>query len=280
MEAGMKKALVLIVLLLCAGVAALVVGWVQFALPQGQYGVMDTKTSGLIPTVFEAGNFNWRWERLIPTNSKLAFFSSDVFTDTTTITGTLPSASTYSSLLESKPDFAYSFTVTTSVRIKPEALVSLMEKSGVRTQDALDAALRQKTADIARATVEFLLSQPQSNPLQTIHITLDTDAIRRAISADASFADITLESVTLSDSKMPDIELYEFAKQSYTTYRAEINAAIRTAAESQALTMVKNNAALERLEKVAELLESHPTLAEIIVKNGDLGGALLSSMAD
>jgi hypothetical protein len=275
----MKKALVFIVLLLCAGVAAFVVGWVQLWVPRGQYGVLDTKTSGLIPTAFEAGHFNWRWERLIPTNSSLLFFSTDVFTDTTTISGTLPSASAYSSLLESKPDFSYSFTVTTSVRLKPESLASLIEKNGIRTQDALDATLKQKTTDIASAAVEFVLSQKQDNPLQTILIVIDTDAIRRKISDDDYFKDITLEAVTLSESKMPDIELYNLAKQSYNEYRIEVSAAIKAAAESQALTMVKNNAALDRLERIAELLESHPTLAEVIIKNSDLGEAMLSALA-
>jgi hypothetical protein len=237
---------------------------------------MDTKTSGLIPTVFESGNFDWRWERLLPTNAKLHFFSSDVFTNTTTISGILPSAATYSAQLESKPDFSYSFTVTTSVRIKPDSLVNLMEKSGIRTQDDLDTVLQQKTADIATAVVEFLLSQPQSNPLQTIRSTVDTDAIRRKISNDSYFADITLESVALSDTKMPDIDLYNLAKQSYNEYRVEMDAAIKAAVEAQALSIVKSNAAFERLEKLAELLETHPTLADVIAKNGAIADTLLS----
>jgi hypothetical protein len=271
----MKKFLVVFLLLVCIGAAGFVAGWTQLWIPHGQYGVMDTKTSGLIPTIFEAGDFDWRWERLIPTNAKLYFFSSDPYTDTTTISDTLPSADTYSAQLESKPDFSYSFTVTTTVRIKPEALVSLVEKSGTRTQDDLDALLKQKTTDIASATVEFLLSQPQSNPLQTIRSTLDIDAIRRKISDDSYFAGITLESVTLSDAKMPDIALYNLAKQSYNDYRAEVNAAIKASVESQALSMVKSNAALERLEKLAELLEKHPALAEVVAKNGAILDALL-----
>jgi hypothetical protein len=272
----MKKFLVIFLLLICAGAAGFVVGWTQLWLPHGQYGVMDTKTSGLIPAVFEAGHFDWRWERLIPTNAKFHFFSPEAYTDTTTVSGTLPSAYTYSAQLESKPDFTYSFTVTTSVRIKPESLVSLMEKSGIRTQDGLDAVLKQKTADIATAVVEFLLSQPQSTPLQIIRSTVDTDAIRRKISNDSYFADITLESVTLSDAKMPDIDLYNLAKQSYNEYRAEMDAAIKAAVDAQALSIVKSNAAFERLEKLAELLETHPTLAEVIAKNGAIADTLLS----
>jgi hypothetical protein len=271
----MKKFLVVFLLLVCALAAGFVAGWMQLWLPHGQYGVMDTKTSGLIPTVFAAGNFDWRWERLIPTNVKLLLFSDEPYTDTTTISGTLPSAATYSAQLESKPDFSYSFTLTTSVRVKPESLVSLMEHNGVRTQDDLDAILKQKTEDIASAAVDFLLSQPQNNPLQTIHAVLDTDAIRRKISNDSYFADITLESVILSDAKMPDIELYNLAKQSYNDYRAEVDIAIKTAAEAQAFSIVKSNAALEQLEKLAVLLEKHPALSEVVAKNGAIIEALL-----
>jgi hypothetical protein len=276
----MKKFLILFLLLICVSAAGLVVGWTQLWIPHGQYGVMDTKTSALIPTVFEAGHFDWRWERLIPTNAKLYFFSSKAYTDTTTISGTLPSAAIYSAQLENKPDFSYSFTVTTSVRIKPESLVSLMEKNGIRTQEALDALLKQKTADIAMAAVDFLLFQSQSNPLQTIRSTLNTDAISRKISNDSYFADITLESVMLTNAKMPDIDLYNLAKQSYNEYRAEMGAAIKTAVDSQALSMVRSDVAFERLEKIAELVEKHPALAEIIAKNGAIIDTLLSSVAD
>jgi hypothetical protein len=44
--------------------------------------------------------------------------------------------------------------------------------------------------------------------------------------------------------------------------------------------MVRSDVAFERLEKVAELVEKHPALAEIIAKNGAIIETLLSSMSD
>jgi hypothetical protein len=58
---------------------------------------------------------------------------------------------------------------------------------------------------------------------------------------------------------------------SYNEYRAEIKAA----AGAQALSMVKSNAALERLEKLAVLLEKHPALTEVVAKKGAIIEALL-----
>jgi hypothetical protein len=276
----MKKFICVLILLVCAGAAVFLAGWVQLALPQGQYGVMETKTNGMVPQVFQAGHIDWRWERLIPKNAKLYLFSSKAYTAARTVSGTLPSAATYSSQMDSKPDFSYSFTITSSVTVKPEALLPLMEKTGIRTQEELDTALAQKSAEIASATVEFLLSRPQASPLDTIRVLVDEDAIRVKINSDSYFSDITLESVSASEVKIPDLELYQLAKESYLNYLAQVTAAVKSAAEAQAFSMVKNNAALERLEKLAELLEKHPTLAELISKNGVIGDTLLSTMVD
>ncbi|MDR3284167.1 MAG: hypothetical protein LBS97_03185 [Treponema sp.] len=276
----MKKFVFFCLLVIAAASAAFFAGWVQLALPHGWYGVLDTKTSGLIPQVFQAGQFDWRWERLIPGNAKLSFFSERPYSGTDTISGALPSADTYSAQLENKPDFSYSFTVASTVKIKPDALIPLLEKTGIRAQEELDTALMRKTAGIAQAAVKFVLSRQPDSPLQSIHIAVDADVIRAQINGDASFSDITLESVAIIEAKMPDMELYALAKETYNNYRAQVNAAMRNAAEQQAQNMIKSNASLEHLEKVAELLEKHPTLAELIAKNGAIGDNLLSTMID
>ncbi len=74
----MKKAIIkffiwLIVLLAISG-TVFFFGWLQFSVPAGSYGVMLSKSGGYYNEVITPGEFSWRWERLVPTNSEILIF--------------------------------------------------------------------------------------------------------------------------------------------------------------------------------------------------------------
>ena len=63
-----------IVVLLIAGAAVFFVGWMQLAVKPGTCGIMTSKTGGLYEVPIETGLFQWKWERLLPTNVTLKAF--------------------------------------------------------------------------------------------------------------------------------------------------------------------------------------------------------------
>ena len=70
----MKKFfLSLFIIILFAG-AVFFIGWGQFAVPAGSYGVMVSKTSGISEKTIVPGEFCWFWERLLPTNVSMRTF--------------------------------------------------------------------------------------------------------------------------------------------------------------------------------------------------------------
>ena len=81
----MKKFfLSLFIIILFAG-AVFFIGWGQFAVPAGSYGVMVSKTSGISEKTIVPGEFCWFWERLLPTNVSMRTFSMIPVTKETTI---------------------------------------------------------------------------------------------------------------------------------------------------------------------------------------------------
>lgn len=88
----MKKALASLIILILFGGVVFYLGWVQFDVPIGNYGLMLSKTSGVYPELIQSGTFLWRWERLLPTNTQLRIFSLDPVSQTDTFNSSLPSA--------------------------------------------------------------------------------------------------------------------------------------------------------------------------------------------
>src|SRR6056297_3206225 len=104
----MKVKLVLfLILLILIGGAAFYFGWIQFQLDEHTYGVVFSKTSGYEEEVLRPGEFNWRWEALIPTNMTL--HEIEVLPRSVDLekSGSLPSGSIYAQAVEASTDFKY-----------------------------------------------------------------------------------------------------------------------------------------------------------------------------
>ncbi len=70
----MKKNRLAVLLLLVCSATVFFIGWIQFSVPAGKYGVLVSKTGGVDPDPVLPARFRWQWERLIPTNTELFVF--------------------------------------------------------------------------------------------------------------------------------------------------------------------------------------------------------------
>lgn len=86
---------------------------------------MQSKTGGIYSKPIVPGSFEWRWERLLPTNVTLTAFSTEPVNSVLTVSGTLPGGETYSSLLEGNPSFSYSMTLQITASVAPEDILEL-----------------------------------------------------------------------------------------------------------------------------------------------------------
>ena len=133
----MKKFFVSVIIIAIFAGILLFIGWTQFSIPSGTTGVMISKTGGIHPSAIIPGEFTWRWERLLPTNTEIRVFSMYPKTVTSTLSGSLPSAEIYSPMLEGRPDFSYSFTVSLDLQLKQGSLPSFVRRTNAQIGRAL-----------------------------------------------------------------------------------------------------------------------------------------------
>lgn len=260
----MKKFLLSFLIVLIFAGTLFIFGWVALFIPIGEYGVLISKTGGIDATVLQAGNFDWRWERLIPTNSQIRTFSAYPQSFSKTITGTLPSAEVYENMLEGNHDFSYRFSVEIIMNIKPEALPAFVRKTGALDQAALDDYLNAQVESIARAAVQFVLENSMDETGFVIGASLSETELIDGIQAKTRYPDLLIEAIYINDVKLPDIAMYLQAELTYDVYQRAIQVTLSEAAQLQGTQAAENYLELERFSRLGLVLTEYPILIEFM----------------
>ena len=251
----MKKALVSLIILILFGAAVFYLGWVQFDVPIGNYGLMLSKTSGVYPELIHSGKFLWRWERLLPTNTQLRLFSLDPVVQTDTFSSSLPSAQLYATKLEGNPDFTYTITVESTGKIQPQDLIPLVEQHNLQDQEALEKLIRDEIHQFNVAVTAYLLEETQNDTTGLRIQTVTTQELVEATTFTERAPWLEIVSTDIRNVKMPDASLYLTAKNAY------LNSIIEGTG-SQEITENNNFTALVNL---GEILTKYPALVEFMV---------------
>jgi len=96
----MRKLFVSLIILIIVGGVGFYFGWIQIQLPANTFGVIFTKTNGYEASVVRPGTFEWRWQRLLPTNLTLYTYTLAPQSTNVTVAGTLPGLSIVNSSRE------------------------------------------------------------------------------------------------------------------------------------------------------------------------------------
>lgn len=251
----MKKALVSLIILILFGGIVFYLGWVQFDVPLGQYGILQSKTSGVYPELIQSGKFLWRWERLLPTNTQLKIFSLDPISQTDTFSASLPSAQLYATKLEGNPDFTYAITVESKAKIHQDNLISLVEQHNLQNQEALEKLIRDELHQFNIAITSYLLQETQNDTTGLLIQTITAKELVEATELMKKSPWLEIVSTDIRDVKMPDASLYLTAKNAYLNSIIEGTGA-------QEITESDNFSALVNL---GEILTKYPVLTEYMI---------------
>lgn len=268
----MKKIIATTIVILIAASAIFFVGWIQFWVPTGMHGVMISKTGGVDPRPVEPGKFRWQWERLIPTNAKLATFDLAPVETAATVEGALPSAALYGAMLEGKPDFSWSFSVATTARLLPSALPSLVKAQTVKDQaslrEYLDKRIAQATGDGARRIVGDL----QADPARFRALANDRSALAALFLAtlNGQTGDgIEFVGAEVKNARFPDFALYTLASGTYASYQERKTETMTAVAKAQASASVADFLEIERFQALGEVLTRYPILIDYLAVTGE-----------
>ncbi len=262
----MKQVLASFIIILIAAAAIFLIGWVQFDIKPGECGVMVSKTSGTHEKALLPGSFAWRWEKLLPTNTNIHKFSMEPHTSVQSYTGSLPGSDLYSKMLESSPDFSYELEIAVQLSPKAEGLVSLVEKNEISSQEDLDAYLENKARVLSKAVADSILPDLDAAPSRSYYHpkALDKSSLETlAKSAADDLETVTLNSIEITKSRLPDMESYANTKELYENYKLEIEESLKERAAQYADEIHEGEKSITMLEKYAELLKKYPQLKDL-----------------
>jgi len=255
----MKKFIISVFILLIAGGTAFYFGWIQFSLDAGEYAVVFTKTRGFEEKPIKAGEFQWRWEALLPTNLSLYTFKLTPHAISLKASGSLPSEKLYEGVTDLNPDFTYSINLSASVVVNSEKLPKLVE-SGRLSQDNLDNFYKNISERMTAYAANFFhnklasMTKPENDFLyKKVLDSLEEDLEKK-------FSAIKIESITPKQIHIPDMEVYRKAKSIYFDILekekemrlAEINT---RNTQSEAIS-----GEIQRLSEYGEILDRYPVL--------------------
>lgn len=251
-------------------VAIFFIGWTQLSVPAGSYAIIVTKTGGVNKKPIEPGRFVWTWERLIPTNVSLRKFILTPFEYEDDMEGVLPSGELYAQMLEGTPDFSYDLTVKTTIKMKSDYLGDFVEKTDAKTQSELDEYLEKQSIAIINDTVQYLVKESiRTNGAEVFYS--NTDTIKDAIRADKKYKNLDISEITIETHHLPDVEMYNLAKGTYTAFQAQVKKAIIQISTNESVYTAEDYIQLERFARWGKILSEYPVLIDFLrYSNGDL----------
>ena len=203
----MKKISLCLIIILLFSIFVYWIGLTQRKIEPGTFGVLQTKTNGLIEKPFLAGEKNWNWQFLLPTNSKLDIYKIEPYVEQVLIEGELPSGKLYGSLISDSYNFDYSFSYNIAVTISPEAVIELIKLNQITDNESLNKYLGCAAKTMAQLSTNYLLEKAKNNPGFTIE-SMRKDEVLRNVQIYKEFPGVEVYSLSIEKSKIPDFALY------------------------------------------------------------------------
>lgn len=262
----MKKFLgFLFFLFLLAGAAAVFYyGWVQHRIPVGKFGVFSSQTNGIEKDVIENGQFAWRWQCLIPDNSRLFIFENVPTSVEGVISQDLPMADTYKKLL-SEGDFSYSVKYSVTVCANLDYIGDLIEQKTVQNQAQLNSFLATQSERIKDAAISYLVTKFQStDEIRMEDFSLDLDEAKSGLKFAEIYPQVEVTDFSVSLQKAPNISLYNVAQNAYNDYLAKMEEQLSADLSVAGDVSSADFYAMERYLRWANAVKENPELLEII----------------
>lgn len=264
------------VLLAIAG-TVFYVGWVQILLPEDSYAVAFTKTSGWDEDVMQAGQFHWRWEKVIPTNMELHVFHLQPRRAVVTHSADLPSARIYSEFLDNGTEFRYELELRIHYSIDPATLPQLVAEEGLRSDSldefyqTLESVLHERVIEQIPAVVN---SAVQNTDVETGFLAATQDQLRGEVAS--LLPDINFLSFDITKLSVPDMNLYQEARRNYAVVQVLVTEARAEAQAAAVRRVIAEGSRLEILEQYGRVLAEYPELLDYFRLQGESGVDLLN----
>ena len=266
----MKKFLITFIILIVLAGVIFFFGWVQFSVPPGQYGVINSKTHGIDPDYVRSGEFRWIWYKLLPTNVKIVIFNLEHSRYPINYSSDLPSGDTYANFVGlSNVNFSYNLRGEISFSINPEHIVSITKQFNIKNQEDFDSYTRTIAQEI-ELTILRALSAAAMDSARIERILAgfsDNQILQEIVNKYPQIHDF---SFSIHTAEIPDFILYNEIRHLYEEFLFNQREAISSSFGRRAQTHIENQLRFEELERYGDLLTRFPVLLEYLVIENDI----------
>ncbi len=271
-------AVISFILFLLAAGTVFYFGWVQFELPANTYAVLFSKTGGYDDQIIEPGKFNWKWERILPTNSTLFKFLIENQTVSLDYEGGLPSGELYSSITPQNPDFSYNWSFTISYTLDETKLPQLLKDKKIDNENLTGfyESIETEFSRIIKDSSKEFFTQNLMRGSNT-YSELENLIFEKLKSR---YSYISIKNLTVRDFHFPDLELYDKTRDIYFQI-LDKRKETEIASEQWAIeSKINLDTKLEILSKYGELLSKYPILVDYFALNPDSQVLDISNLKD
>ena len=268
----MKRFLFVLIFLLILGGALFFLGWAQFTVPPGSYGVIRTKTHGLDPQVIRDGEFRWIWYKLLPTNTKISIYTIVPVKRTISSSGVLSSGEVYAALAGLEADFSWEISGELGFSVKPEYLPGLTERENISDDEGLRKAEENLAVKLENLVLERLRTYASEDNGEKIEAIIFAGALPE-LNQDIEMLMPEIENFncTIHVLRLPDYALYQSVRAIYQDYIARQNELISLDVTQEADKRVNSRFRLEELSQYGELLTKYPILLDFLAVEKGVG---------
>ncbi len=253
----MKNFFITLFILIILGGVVFYFGWVQFQIPPDSVGVLFTKTRGFEEDPVMPGTFVWRWERLLPTNMTIYTFPLKKLQTEITVSGSLPSADLYATVLPGEPDFHYTVTVSVLYSIDPVNLPRLLK------EQSYGADLLQQLGTVLEESGGAVLTKYMYRAVNENRHILDFGEDIEGYFAE-EFPYLTFHALNPVILDLPDIGLYREAKTQYRALIRQKNDILQRENIHAATIKKTSEERLEVLRQYGALLADFPIILDYL----------------
>lgn len=235
-------------------------GWVQFELPEDSYAVLFSKTGGYDKKILEPGKFNWKWERILPTNSKLIKFDVKTRIASLDYKGELPSSELYSSITPQNLDFSYQITFSITYRLDENSLPWLLSEGKIDSSE-MDRFYNSIETEFIQLIKERSTDFFNQNLIIDRNVYSDLEKIILE-KLKTRYSYIEIRNFTVQIIHFPDLQLYDKTREIYFQILDKRKES-EIASEQWAIeSKINLDTKLEILTKYGELLTKYPILVD------------------
>lgn len=262
-----------LIILIIAGGVVFWFGWVQFKLGEGDYGVVYTKTGGYETEVLTNGEFEWRWQGLLPTNLTVHVFQLETRTIDIERNGVLPSGELYAAMAGDGVDFNWDISGKIVYRMNPDSLPALVA-DGLSSADLdtfygdFESKMNSEVVRLIADEIDKDVDVPMGERLKQF----EQDIKEKAASIDDQ---IEIVEASILDWTYPDLALYKESRRLYLDFMSQRQAVLAEVGDSAARREDIQGNRLDLLEEYGRVLNEYPVLLDLFALDGNPGTNLL-----